>query len=198
MGLSLYEYEGQTPLDDDERDGLKIASISTHQELDEFEQLNIEKAIIWSMKLPHKPDLLLTTRFICQLHKRMFGDIWKWAGTFRTSNKNIGTDKWYINTELQALLGDVQYWVSNKTYVPDEIAIRMKHRLVSIHCFANGNGRHSRLMADIIISRIYNRPIFSWGAKSYSSIQERRTTYLKALRLADIHQYNDLIAFARN
>lgn len=86
------------------------------------------------------------------------------AGEFRKTDKNIGIDKWQIPTELKYLLDDTKFWIDNDTYPHEEIAVRFKHRIVSIHCFANGNGRHSRLMADIIIEKVFRQPVFTWGA----------------------------------
>jgi Fic-DOC domain mobile mystery protein B len=156
MGLDLEYQDGQTPLDEDEKEGLKIATIATRGELDEFEQQNIEQAILWTLKRKFKPEAIFTEDFIRNVHKRMYGDTWAWAGAFRKTNKNIGVDKWQIPTELHRLLADAKYWMENKTFSPDEIAIRFKHRIVSIHCFPNGNGRHSRLMADIIVEKIFS------------------------------------------
>jgi Fic-DOC domain mobile mystery protein B len=128
----------------------------------------------------------------------MYADVWAWAGEFRKTNKNIGVDKWQISTELRCLLDDAQYWFENNTYPSDEIAVRFKHRLVSIHCFPNGNGRHSRLVADIIIEKIFGRQVFSWGAANLSSEGEARSAYLKAIKAADRGDFNLLIAFARS
>jgi Fic-DOC domain mobile mystery protein B len=153
MGLTPEYIEGQTPLDDDEQEGLLITTITTRGELDEFEQLNIEEAIIWSLRRSFKLEDVFTESFIITLHIKMYGNVWKWAGEFRKSNKNIGVDKFEISVELNKLLNDTTYWIENKIFEPDEIAIRFKHRLVSIHCFPNGNGRHSRLIADIIIEK---------------------------------------------
>ena len=154
MGLTPEYIEGQTPLDDDEQEGLLITTITTRGELDEFEQLNIEEAIIWSLRRSFKLEDVFTESLIKTLHIKMYGNVWKWAGEFRKSNKNIGVDKFEISVELNKLLNDTIYWIENKVFEPDEIAIRFKHRLVSIHCFPNGNGRHSRLIADIIIEKI--------------------------------------------
>lgn len=154
MGLNINYIEGQTPLSEDEQEGLKIFSITTREELDEFEQLNIEKAIQWTFGKKLKAEQLFSEKFIKDLHKRMYGDVWKWAGTFRTSEKNIGIKSYLIGVELKQLLDDAIYWTQNKTYNSQETAIRFKHRLVSIHCFANGNGRHSRLMADLIMEKL--------------------------------------------
>ena len=132
------------------------------------------------------------------VHKRMYADVWAWAGEFRKTNKNIGIDKWQIPTELRYLLDDSRYWHENNTYPPDEIAVRFKHRIVSIHCFPNGNGRHSRLMADIIIEKIYKQPVFSWGAANLSSEGDARAAYLKAVKAADQGDYSLLLAFARS
>lgn len=153
MGLTPEYIDGQTPLDDDEQEGLLITTITTRGELDEFEQLNIEEAIIWSLRRSFKLEDVFTESFIITLHIKMYGNVWKWAGEFRKSNKNIGVDKFEISVELNKLLNDTIYWIENKVFEPDEIAIRFKHRLVSIHCFPNGNGRHSRLIADIIIEK---------------------------------------------
>ena len=142
MGLDFKYIYGQTPLSEEEKEGLLIKSITTRGELDELEQLNIEKAIEWTLNHKFNKEKILTEEFIKSVHKKMLGDVWEWAGKFRRSEKNIGIDWTKISVELRMLLDDTKYWISNNTYSPDEIAIRFKHRLVSIHCFPNGNGRH--------------------------------------------------------
>ncbi len=198
MGLNLDFASGQTPLDADEAEGLQIPSITTRGELDEFEQQNIEQVMQWLLSKSFKADQVLTETFVCNLHKRMYGDVWSWAGKFRTTDKNIGIDKWQIPTALKSLLDDTQFWISNKTYSPEEIAIRFKHRLVSIHCFPNGNGRHSRLMADVLIEKVFKLPLFSWGSHSVHNSKEARTNYLQALRSADAGEMQLLIDFAKS
>jgi Fic-DOC domain mobile mystery protein B len=198
MGLDLDYTDGQTPLEQEEIDGLLIPTISTHGELDEFEQQNIEKAVQWMMSRSFKADIIFNEGFIRRIHTQMYNDVWSWAGVFRKTNKNIGVDWWKISLELKYLLDDVVYWYKNGTFPPDEIAIRFKHRIVSIHCFPNGNGRHSRLMADIIIEKIFKKPIFSWGAFNLSKEDDSRKTYIKALKAADNGEYNLLLDFARS
>jgi len=198
MGLNLEYIDGQTPLDEEEKEGLLIPTIATRGELDEFEQQNIEQAIQWTLGRSFKPEVVFTEQFIRNVHKRMYAQVWAWAGEFRKTNKNIGVDRWQIPIELKYLLEDVNYWHENKTYLPDEIALRLKHRMVSIHCFPNGNGRHSRLMADIVIEKVYKQSVFSWGAANFSDESKIRTTYLKAIKAADKGDYNLLLAFARS
>tara|TARA_R110000868_G_scaffold14075_14_gene65786 strand:+ start:1205 stop:1801 length:597 start_codon:yes stop_codon:yes gene_type:complete len=198
MGLNLKYEDGQTPLDEDEKEGLKIKSITTQNELDEFEQYNIEKAVEWTMRVNLKPDKILTEKFIKDLHKKMYGDIWRWAGEFRKSNKNIGTNWTQIGIELKNLIDDTKYWLENNTYSPEEIAIRFKHRIVAIHCFPNGNGRHSRMMADIIIEFIFGKEIFSWHKSNMVQADMTRKVYITALREADNGNINPLIEFAKN
>jgi len=159
MGLEFEYEEGQTPLNEDEKEGLIIKTITTQGELDEHEQRNIEKAIEWTIHRKFQTKRILSEKFIKELHKKMFSETWKWAGDFRQSEKNIGVTWITIPLELRALLDDTKYWIENSTYPPDELAIRFKHRLVNIHCFPNGNGRHSRIMADIIINSIFNKRI---------------------------------------
>ena len=197
MGLDLDELNGQTPLDEEEREELLIASVTTRGELDEFEQQNIEKAVEWSMRRRFTQAEILTEDFVRELHRRMYSDVWKWAGDFRRTNKNIGVDKNEIGVELKKLLDDAQFWIEKKAFAPDEIAVRFSHRIVSIHCFANGNGRHSRLIADILVSHVFNQPPFTWGSTNLVRPGEARATYLAALHKADEGDIAPLIAFAR-
>jgi Fic-DOC domain mobile mystery protein B len=198
MGLDLEYLDGQTPLEEEEKEGLLISTISTRSELDEFEQQNIEQAIQWTLGRSLKIEAILTENFLRTMHKRMYNNVWAWAGQFRKTNKNIGIDRWQIPTQLKHLLEDVQYWYENNTYPPDEIVIRFKHRLVSIHCFPNGNGRHSRLLADILIDKIFHRHVFSWGTSILKEGIEVRKAYLNSLKRADDGDYTLLISFARS
>jgi Fic-DOC domain mobile mystery protein B len=149
------------------------------------------------MKRKFGLEQILTEEFVKELHKKMFSDIWKWAGQFRTSNKNLGVDKTQIPIELKKLLDDCRYWIDHKVFVEDEIAVRFSHRIVTIHPFANGNGRHSRLIADILVSHGFGRPHFSWGSINLTAKGTARSAYLKALRAADENNYKYLIKFAR-
>jgi len=198
MGLKFHYKVGQTPLEEEEKEGLKIKSITTQGELDEFEQLNIEKAIEWTIRTKLKPESILTEKFVKDLHKKMYGDVWKWAGHFRTTEKNLGIHWAQIASELKNLIDDTTYWVANNTFSPEEIAIRFKHRIVSIHCFPNGNGRHSRIMADIIMESIFEKEMFSWHQSNMVKANETRSMYIKPLKEADNGNYTNLIAFARN
>lgn len=197
MGLDFQYIAGQTPLDEEEKEGLLIPTVTTREELDEFEQKNIEEAILWVLTKKLKKETIFTEKFIRDLHKKMYGSVWKWAGNFRQSNKNIGIDYWKISTELKMLLDDALFWIENKNFPEDELAIIFKHRLVSIHCFPNGNGRHSRLMADIIISKVFGQRVFSWGGDNLSYETNAREIYLKAIKLADKGNYSALIKFSR-
>ena len=198
MGLDLAYIDGQTPLDEEEKEGLIIPTISTLEELDEFEQQNIEDAIQWLLTKSIKEEQVLNESFIRNLHNHMFGKVWTWAGEYRKSNKNLGVDKYLIASELRILIDDTSYWMSSQTYSSDEIAVRFKHRLVSIHCFPNGNGRHSRLMADVIINKIYQMPLFTWGKGSLVDQGDVRSAYINALREADQNCYEPLLSFARS
>lgn len=198
MGLDLEYLHGQTPLDEDEKEGLVIPTIATRQELDEFEQQNIEDALQWLLTKSFKLEAVLTEKFICNLHQRMYGNVWSWAGRYRKTDKNLGIDKWQIPIALKTLCDDSTFWVKNKIYSPEEIAIRLKHRIVSIHCFPNGNGRHSRLMADLIINKIFDLPMFSWGTGDLVHQSDTRSAYLKALKKADNGLIQPLIEFAKS
>jgi len=193
----MIEYDdGATPLDYDELKGLLPTHITTHGELDFLEMENINQAIIWSGNL--KTNDILNIEFICKLHKQMFSNVWKWAGKFRKSKKNIGIPYIQIAVELQTLCDDSQAWIEYDTYTPDEFAARFHHRLVFIHPFSNGNGRHARLMADVILEKLFIAEVFSWGGESLANHKKTREKYIKALKLADDHDYSLLLEFVRS
>lgn len=198
MGLKINYIQGQTALDEDEKDGLLIKSITILEELNEFEQQNIEKAIQWTFGWKLKKEQLLSEKFIKELHKKMYGDVWKWAGEFRKSEKNIGVKSYLIATELRILLDDCLFWIDNNVYQQEEIAVRFKHRLVSIHCFANGNGRHSRLIADLIMEKLFGGSFFSWGGNDLVNQTDSRLNYIMAIKVADANKIEPLIEFAKS
>jgi Fic-DOC domain mobile mystery protein B len=189
--------EGNTPLSPDEQAEL-IPNLATRQELNEFERANILIAYDWALapRRIRRQDPL-TEPYLRDLHRRMFDQTWKWAGIYRATEKNIGIAHYQIRDALGALLGDARYWLENQTFPPDEIAVRLHHRLVSIHPFANGNGRHARLMADVL-ARIQDKPAFSWGGADIVAHGDFRRRYIDALQAADKHNIEPLLAFARS
>lgn len=198
MGLKYTHDEGQTPISEEEMLGLKIKSITLQRELDEFELLNITKAKIWLKKQKLTPEAALSEAFMKKLHKKMFSDVWKWAGVFRRSEKNIGVGWVMIGRELRKLCDDTLFWVENETFSQLEIALRFKHRLVSIHCFPNGNGRHSRIMADVLMENVFGQKAFSWRAAGIVSAGEERKIYIAALRAGDQGDFGPLLKFVGN
>lgn len=186
---------GATPLDPDEAAGLIPSHITTHAQLNEWEMLNILQGERWAFSRRHKN--ILEVDFIRGLHKRMFGDTWRWAGLFRTTEKNIGVDPLHIPPALLNLCKDVKTQFEHKSYPLDEIAARFSHRLVAIHPFANGNGRLSRTSADLLLVQ-HGAERFSWGADNLVAEGEVRKRYLDALRAADGCDYGPLLAFVRS
>ena len=185
-----------TPFEYEEMEGLLLTHITTRAELDRWEMDNINEAYQWSEKLKNKN--ILSEDFICLLHKRMFGNVWKWAGTFRKSEKNIGIPWIQIAVELKILCDDTNAWLEFNTYSQDEFAARFHHRLVYIHPFANGNGRHARLMADLILEKILKAEPFTWVKAVLTKQGESRSAYIKALKTADGHDYSLLMQFVRS
>lgn len=197
MGLDFEYIYGQTPLSEEEKVGLLIKSITTRGELDELEQLNIEKAVEWTLENKFSKEKILSEKFIKLVHKKMLGNVWEWAGKFRRSEKNIGVEWIRIGVELKMLLDETKYWIENNTYSSDEIAIRFKHRLVNIHCFPNGNGKHSRLMADIIIESVFGKKVFTWNNSNLVKPDNVRKEYINSIRQADNGSIEPLLEFAR-
>lgn len=186
--------DGATPLDPDEIRGLKLKHITNRNQLDQLEQANIQNGLRW---LARKKDSdILHEGFVRELHKKLFGEVWSWAGSFRTTEKNIGIDPRHISVQLRLLLDDTRYWVDHQTYGPYEIAARLHHRLVYIHLFPNGNGRHARIMADTLLTKVLNEPAIDWaGGEDLQHMNERRNNYIHALRSADTGDYKNLLLF---
>jgi Fic-DOC domain mobile mystery protein B len=186
-----------TPLAPVERDGLKQYWITTRNDLNIAEQDNIGKGMNWARRQrAPTPSAMLREAFALQLHKRMFGDVWNWAGAYRSTERNIGIAAFQIPTATNHVFGDVKYWIANNSFGSDEIAIRLHHRLVAIHPFPNGNGRHSRFMADLLCERLGAQP-FKWSGGNLTNTGELRTAYVSALRSADNHDIEPLLNFAR-
>lgn len=189
--------DGNTPLSPEEQDDL-IPDLTTKEELNEWERQNILEAYDWALE-PRNLNRQdpFAEAYVRELHLRMFDQTWKWAGTYRTTEKNIGIPHYQIRESLAGLLGDAHYWVEHRTYEPDELAVRFHHRLVWIHPFANGNGRHARLMADVLAQR-QGRPVFTWGGTDIVKAGDFRRNYIDSLRAADKNDIQPLLVFARS
>lgn len=187
--------DAATPLTPDERAGLIPTYITNRAELNEAEQLNILEADGWAFR--RKRDVL-DRNFLVGLHKRMLGQVWAWAGAFsREANRRMGVDHWLIEPELHRLLDDVRYWIANATFPPDEIVLRLHHRLTVIHAFPSGNGRHARMVADLLAAQL-GLERFTWGRANLVEAADTRRAYVAALRAADAHDMEPLLAFARS
>jgi len=188
------EPDDETPLTAEERRDLIPAHIAFRAELNKAEQENIARGQDWA--LARRRDVL-TEKFTKDLHRKMLGDVWRWAGRFRTSERNLGIPYFEIPVALRQLLEDAKTWIEFGTHPPDEIAVRFHHRLVQIHPFPNGNGRHSRLMADLLIMRLGGER-FTWGSASIQQPGDVRRRYIDGLKAADTHDFAPLLEFARS
>jgi Fic-DOC domain mobile mystery protein B len=190
----LEEDDASTPLTAEEREGLIPSYVTLRRELNEAEQANILEAEHWAFTRKRK---VLDERFLTDLHKRMFGRVWRWAGKFRHTERNVGVDPYRIATDLRQLLDDCRYWMEHDTYPPDEICARFHHRLVAIHPFPNGNGRHARLATDLLLVAL-GQPRFSWGRTNLVNVGDTRQAYVAALRAADRRDIRPLLEFVRS
>jgi Fic-DOC domain mobile mystery protein B len=194
MADELFEEpEDATPLTPEERADLIPTHIAYRAELNAAEQDNISRGQDWA--LARKRDLL-SEKFIKDLHKRMLGDVWRWAGKFRATERNLGIHYFEIPMAVRELLQDTKACVEHKSYPPDEIAVRFHHRLVQIHPFPNGNGRHARLMADLLVMSLGGER-FTWGSVNLQHAGDVRRQYIETLRAADNHDCMPLLRFAR-
>lgn len=188
-----FEYApGATPIDADEAAGLIPAHLTLQRELNEYEEANILEATEWLFARRRGDPL--DERFIHAVHGRMFNQTWRWAGQSRRSDKNLGVSRVQIPVRLRQMLGDVRAQIDHRAYSPIEIAARYHHRLVGIHVFPNGNGRHARLMADLLLTDLADRR-FEWGRGSLVAASELRARYIAALQAADAGDCHPLLVF---
>src|SRR5664279_4475943 len=193
------EPEDATPLDPNLRKDLLQTWITNRSDLNEAEQENILKGTAWARRnrRTSKATDILTDTYVKTLHQRMFGEVWRWAGSYRQTELNIGIAPQLIPARMPEFLSTVRFWIEQKTYSADEIAVRLHHGLTQIHGFPNGNGRHAREMADLLIERL-GGDAFSWGSGSLQDTGVLRTTYVNALKAADGHDITPLLDFVRS
>jgi Fic-DOC domain mobile mystery protein B len=188
--------DGNTPLSPEELADL-IPNLATKEELNEWERENVLHARAWAVGDRIRVVDMASDEYVRKLHGKMFDQTWKWAGEYRITEKNIGVPFHEIRERLMVLFGDVRYWGENSTYSLDEIAVRFHHRLALIHPFPNGNGRHARLIADVLAMK-RGRPAFTWGSADLVNEGEARNKYLEAIRAADNGDIQPLLKFARS
>jgi Fic-DOC domain mobile mystery protein B len=183
-----------TPLTPEERNALIPTHVALRSELNELEQQNIAEADQWAFARKRR---VLDEAFLRGLHRRMFNRVWRWAGDYRTTERNLGIANYRIQPELRQIIDDGRYWIEHETYAPDELAVRFHHRLVFVHPFPNGNGRWSRLAADLMIIQLGGSR-FTWGRANLQADGGVRRAYVDALHAADEHDLAPLIGFSRS
>jgi len=192
--MTFEEPEGATPLNPDERQGLKYDHVTTRLELDELEQANIEQGLTWVSR--RRRGSIFDDEFIRLLHRQLFGDVWQWAGEYRKTEKNLGVEPHRISTEVRILLDDARFWKERGVYLPLEAAARFHHRMVQIHPFPNGNGRHARIATDILLEEALEHPPIAWASGvDLQADNLRRKAYIRALRAADGGELEPLLRF---
>ena len=189
---------GATPLEDDELEGLKQSWITTRSDLNEAEYDNILAAQNKWFRWNNRLERLLDDKTVRDLHRDMFGQVWTWAGAYRLTEKTIGIDPVQISVAVRNLVEDAKFWFAPDSAMEvDAAAVRFHHKLVVIHPFANGNGRHTRLITDLAL-RAVGQPEFSWGrGGDLETASGVRTQYIQSLRAADVGDYTELTEFVR-
>jgi Fic-DOC domain mobile mystery protein B len=195
MALTGEHAPGATPLRPEDLEGLKLPNINTFGALNEVEAANIILGQEWALRARVAIGSMLTDRYLQRLHQRMYGDVWDWAGDYRTHNTNIGSEYPSIRADLRVLFDDAADWLANHRFEPDEFVVRVHHRIVKVHPFANGNGR--RMVADMMLLRHFKRARLSWGGGTLSNVDPNRERYIAALREADHNSYAQLLQLAR-
>jgi Fic-DOC domain mobile mystery protein B len=197
MALTGINAPGATPLSDEDLQGLRIPSVTTHGELNEVEAANIIRGQEWALRArtARLPDLL-SDRFMQRLHLTMFGDVWRWAGKYRLKDTNIGVPSNEIREHLRNVYDDARAWLEHDVYSPEEFAARLHYRIVTVHPFPNGNGRHARMVAHVVLVRHFKHDPLPWGSSALYAADAARQAYITALVAADNNDFAPLLAFA--
>jgi Fic-DOC domain mobile mystery protein B len=194
------EPSGATPLESEDLEGLIPDFVATRADLNIVEFENITKSLPWALRQARAlgTEGVLAYGFMMDLHRHMFGDVWTWAGTPRRRDTSIGVAPQLVPSRSMHALDDAKYWHAEKVFDPDKLAARIHCRLVSVHPFVNGNGRCTRLMADLYLTSIGSKP-FTWGGTNLDVDGSGREEYIAALvKAADTDDYTDLVQFARD
>jgi Fic-DOC domain mobile mystery protein B len=189
-----------TPLDPDEVEGLRLSWVASRADLNSAEGQNIADALSWASRRRFTTEDVLEDRFLRDLHRRMFGDVWRWAGAYRRTEKNIGVDPLQISVAVRSLVDDARCWIADRTvsaWTIDEVGVRFHQRLTWIHPFPNGNGRHGRLATDLLVTAM-GTTAFTWGRENLDNPGEIRSRYISALGAADAHDFAPLLEFGRS
>ncbi len=202
MALIGVTIPGETPLTEEDLLGLKLPLVNNRAQLSAVEGPNILSAKQWALKSRRSrlPEML-TVEYMQELHRRMLGDVWQWAGKIRSIQLQnaFASAVPYIRSDLQGLYHDaMEYWLPDKSMSPDEVALRIHHRVVKIHPFQNGNGRHSRLLADLVLEKHFGVAPFTWGGNAeLGNTDPHRQIYLDGLKVADKGNYGPLMQLCR-
>ena len=189
--MILFDKEGETPLDD--ISGLKIEGITTRNELDEAEAENILEAFLkYTVSAEQLANVQFDTLFLQQLHRDMLGNVWSWAGDFRTTQTSIGIEAVNIRQALYQLMDDLAFWETSWDY--KDTATKFHYSLVKIHPFLNGNGRCARLFTDLWLLSI-GKDMLEWGDEDINMVNASRSEYIGALQEADKGNYDYLKKF---
>ncbi len=189
--MIVFDKEGETPLDD--ISGLKIHGITTRSELDSVEAENILEAFLKYIMSPEQiRSVVFDTQFLQQLHREMFGNVWSWAGEFRTTQTSIGIEAINIRQALYQLMDDLKFWEEAWDY--QDTVTRLHYSLVKIHPFLNGNGRVSRLFTDLWLLSI-GKEMLEWGDENLDNMNGSRKEYILALQEVDGGSYERLKRF---
>lgn len=184
----------------DDISGLKLDTSKqyTLQEVYLYEAKNITRATIkYFSKTPDKKIAPFSFEWFLILHQEMFGDVWDWAGKLRQVELSIGVQAYLVSTELKKLVDDLAFWDEHKTFSVIEISARLHHRAVQIHPFKNGNGRWSRMLANIYLKQNGLNPT-KWNEDLLSKENPHRDDYIQALKFADDRDYSQLIKLQGN
>ena len=198
MPVLIHNPEGATPLTADDMLGLKQMHVETREQLNELEAANILQGQIWVSGLKGlKIESVFDRNFIINLHLALFGDVWKWAGTFRTRELNIGVDPVNISVELHNFLEDAKCWIEFDHFDNLELSARIQHRLVKIHPFVNGNGRHSRMFTDIVRIFLLKEKPMKWAEAKLENMSMERSSYIQGLRKADAGDFSVFLKYLK-
>jgi len=198
VSLLTTDPDGATPLSPDDLVGLKLPHIQTRAQLNEVEAANILQGQMWVSGLKSLTlDVIFSRDFIIALHHNLLGDVWAWAGTFRVRELNIGVDPKNIAVDLHNFLEDAKCWVEFNHFSDLELSARIQHKLVQIHPFPNGNGRHSRIFTDIVRICLLKKNPLRWANVKLEDISQERTAYITGLRKADGGDISELVQYLK-
>ncbi|WP_027477803.1 Fic/DOC family protein [Curvibacter gracilis] len=175
-----------------------LAGITAVEDMDDLE-LALLAQLYENVLVEELPDRALSVADIKHWHRRWLGNVYEWAGQERSVNMGKGGFNFAAAAQIPRLLAGFEAEVLQRWTPCDHLsheglveAIAVSHvELILIHPFREGNGRLSRLLADVMAVQAGRNPL------DYSSWESHKAGYIAAIHAGVAMNYEPMKFWVR-